>query len=72
MTITIINKGTRREQQQNGPCPFVVDSPAGTAQIAAAGAGGWRRRGRFETRTSGFWVRHEYQRFIEQIQEIAT
>ena len=25
--ITIINKGTKREQQQNGPCPFVVDCP---------------------------------------------
>jgi hypothetical protein len=28
MTITIINKATRREQQQqNGPCPWVVDCP---------------------------------------------
>jgi hypothetical protein len=27
MTITIINKGTNREQQQNGPCPWVVDCP---------------------------------------------
>jgi hypothetical protein len=27
MTITIINKATRREQQQNGPCPWVVDVP---------------------------------------------
>jgi hypothetical protein len=28
MTITIINKGTAREQQQNGPCPWVVDCPS--------------------------------------------
>ena len=27
MTITIIHKATRREQQQNGPCPFLVDCP---------------------------------------------
>lgn len=27
MTITVINKGTKRAQQQNGPCPFVVDCP---------------------------------------------
>jgi hypothetical protein len=27
MTITIINKATRREQQQNGPCPYLVDCP---------------------------------------------
>jgi hypothetical protein len=27
MTITIVNKATRREQQQNGPCPFMVDVP---------------------------------------------
>jgi hypothetical protein len=28
MTITIINKGTtKRDQQQNGPCPFMVDCP---------------------------------------------
>jgi hypothetical protein len=27
MTITIINKATRREQQQNGPCPYLVDVP---------------------------------------------
>jgi hypothetical protein len=27
MTITIINKGTARDQQQNGPCPFLVDCP---------------------------------------------
>jgi hypothetical protein len=23
----IINKGTARDQQQNGPCPFLVDCP---------------------------------------------
>jgi len=27
MTITIINKATRREQQQNGPCPYLIDCP---------------------------------------------
>ena len=27
MTITIINKATRREQQQNGPCPFSSTVP---------------------------------------------
>jgi hypothetical protein len=27
MTITIINKGTKREQQQNGPCPYLIDCP---------------------------------------------
>ena len=27
MTITIINKGTKREQQQNGPCPYLIDVP---------------------------------------------
>jgi hypothetical protein len=27
MTIIVINKATRREQQQNGPCPFIVDCP---------------------------------------------
>jgi hypothetical protein len=27
MTITIINKGTKRDQQQNGPCPYLVDCP---------------------------------------------
>jgi hypothetical protein len=27
MTITIINKGSKRDQQQNGPCPYLVDCP---------------------------------------------
>lgn len=28
MTITIINKAVARDQkQQNGPCPYLVDSP---------------------------------------------
>jgi hypothetical protein len=27
MKITVINKGGAREQQQNGPCPFLVDVP---------------------------------------------
>lgn len=28
MTITIITKAVKREQQQqNGPCPYLVDSP---------------------------------------------
>jgi hypothetical protein len=30
MTITVVKKSTRREQQQNGPCPWVVDVPPET------------------------------------------
>jgi len=27
MTITTNHKATRREQQQNGPCPYLIDCP---------------------------------------------
>ena len=58
MTITIINKATRREQQQNGPCPYLSTArpSRGSSRAASAEIDGGGR-GRF--RDAHFHVRHE-------------